>query len=136
MKDILDDWAIDPVRFVGLAFCFSIVVMMVSLPLSAVVSDHFERFVQYAAGWAATVFASGLLAVMLIGAVDEGSPGAARLLMPMFCVGPGSVLYLTADSVNAGGSDLAPERIGAVYLVLGAALVVANAQRLMLPRRP
>lgn len=112
-----------------MVFCCSILEMLGLVVAHGVVAEFYRPPLKLALEWVFNAFAAGLLATMIVGTVDGQSPGAARSLMPVYCLLLGGLLlWIAGGSVDAV-SEISSGRVGAIYVVLGFVLVAANLLR-------
>lgn len=129
MKDALNAWASDPMEFVGMVFCCSILAMLALVLARGIVNEPNFPAAVLAFEWAVNIFGGCMLAVMIVGMVDGQTPGAARVLMPVYCLLAGGWFLWIAHGSLAANSEISAGRVGAVYLTLGGILLLANVQR-------
>jgi|GEM_PF-3612396 len=131
MRNTLEDWADDPTEFMGVVVGLS----LLGLLFSALAVGVLPQFAMTELILLVSVncMSAAVVATMIVGTVDGQSPGAARVLMPLFCIGSGALLMWIANGRLDATIEVSWGRIGACYLVFGATLLVANIVR-RLPR--
>jgi hypothetical protein len=134
MRNTLEDWADDPVEFMGLVVGLAIPAMLLSAIATGIVPPYYGELLRLVFEWVVNASCAAVLATMFVGAIDGQAPGAARVLMPVFCLGVGSLLLGIAQGNIDAVAEVSAGRVGVSYLSLGVVLCVSNVVR-VLPQR-
>lgn len=140
MRDLLEDWADNPLDLMGATPLAASLGYFATELLSGSVPIEYHYALRETGEWFGYAFFAALASLMVVGTLDNGKPGEARLLMPWLCVIVGVILLWCSDwslggvlrarldeQILTGRNDILWGRLGAVLVALGLILCVGKA---------